>query len=240
MILALTLLACKDQALIDENDKLKQRVGDLERANDRLEKDVAALQAQVDRAQAAKAEAAKADRAGALGWKPGQKLVATFKTSMGDIHCTLRPEQAPETVLNFVQLARGEREWTHPATDEKTTAPLYDGTIFHRVIPDFMIQGGDPLGRGTGGPGYKFADEVGDFTTFDHPGILAMANSGPDTNGSQFFITEGTPNHLNGKHTIFGDCDDLNVVKKIARVEKDRRDKPKTDVVLEKVIIETK
>jgi peptidyl-prolyl cis-trans isomerase A (cyclophilin A) len=213
-------------------------VGDLERANERLERDNEALKAQVARREEERAQAANAERVSALGWRPGQVLKATFVTSMGDVHCTLRPDQAPETVLNFVQLARGEKEWTHPKTNEKTTAPLYDGTIFHRVIPEFMIQGGDPLGRGTGGPGYKFADEVGDFTTFDHPGILAMANSGPDTNGSQFFITEGTPTHLDGKHSIFGDCEDLDVVKKIARVEADRRDKPTADVVLKTVRIE--
>lgn len=103
-----------------------------------------------------------------------------------------------------------------------------------------MIQGGDPLGNGTGGPGYEFADEVGDFTTFDHTGILAMANAGPDTNGSQFFITEGTPTHLNGKHSIFGDCEDLDVVAKIARVPAGRNDRPAKDVVLERVEISTK
>ena len=130
------------------------------------------------------------------------------------------------------------RSWTDPRTGKPSTAPLYDGTIFHRVIPDFMIQGGDPLGNGTGGPGYQFADEVGDFTVFDKPGILAMANSGPDTNGSQFFITEGTPTHLNGKHTIFGDCQELDVVKKIARVPTGANDRPTTDVVLKKVDID--
>jgi peptidyl-prolyl cis-trans isomerase A (cyclophilin A) len=159
-------------------------------------------------------------------------------TSMGDIRCTLRPEEAPNSVLNFVQLAKGEKEWTDPKSGEKTKKPLYDGTIFHRVIPDFMIQGGDPLGNGTGGPGYEFEDEVGDFTVFDHPGILAMANAGPDTQGSQFFVTEGTPTHLNGKHTILGDCEDLDVVKKIARVPRSTPgDRPKEDVVLKTVKI---
>ncbi len=237
MILLLSLLACKDQATLDENLKLKQRVGDLERANERLEKDNDALKVRLERLEGEKVAAEVEGRFAAVGLKAGQKLYATFTTSQGEVHCTLRHTEAPETVLNFVQLARGEKEWTDPRTGEKVKRPLYDGTIFHRVIPDFMIQGGDPLGNGTGGPGYEFADEVGDFTRFDHTGILAMANAGPDTNGSQFFITEGTPTHLNGKHSIFGDCEDLEVVAKIARVPTGRNDKPETDVVLQKVVI---
>ncbi len=237
MLLLLSLLACKDQATLDENEKLKMRVGDLERANGRLERDNEALKAHAARADAERVDTANAGRLGVLGMKPGQKLLATFKTSMGDIHCTLRHQQAPETVLNFVQLARGEREWTDPRTGSVTKAPLYSGTIFHRVIPDFMIQGGDPLGNGTGGPGYEFADEVGEFTVFDHTAILAMANAGPDTNGSQFFITENMPTHLNGKHTIFGDCEELDLVKKIARVPAAKNDRPDVDVVLTAVEI---
>lgn len=234
MILLLSVLACKDQAMVEENERLKVRVGDLERVNTHLESDNEALKATVARLEAAQTTA---DNNARLGVPAGGKLTATFKTSMGDIHCTLRADQAPETVANFVQLAKGEKEWTNPKTGEKSKKPLYDGTIFHRVIPEFMIQGGDPLGTGTGGPGYEFADEVGDFTVFDHPGILAMANAGPDTNGSQFFITEGTPTHLNGKHSIFGDCENLDVVKAIARVPTGDRDKPLKDVVLEHVEI---
>ena len=166
--------------------------------------------------------------------------IAHIDTERGEIVAELFEKEAPETVANFVGLARGEKEWTHPRTGEKSKKPLYDGTIFHRVIPGFMVQGGDPLGNGTGGPGYDFADEVGPFTKFDHPGILAMANSGPDTNGSQFFITEGTPQHLNGKHSIFGDCEDLDVVKAITGVPRDGSDRPKTDVVLKTVKITTK
>lgn len=173
------------------------------------------------------------------GPPPDRVFIATLQTSLGDIRCVLRHELAPNTVRNFVELAQGRRAWTDPSSGKPTTRPLYNGTVFHRVIPEFMIQGGDPLGNGTGGPGYEFADEVGDFTTFDHPAILAMANAGPDTNGSQFFITEGTPTHLNGKHSIFGDCDELDVVKKIARVPA-HGDKPDTDVVLEKVEIVAK
>lgn len=236
-LLLFTLAGCKDQALIDENDKLKQRVGDLERSNERLENDNTTLNTRIDSMEAGARQAENAGRVGDLGGKAGEALYARFVTSMGDIDCKLRTEQAPETVANFVQLARGEKEWTHPKSREKSKKPLYDGTIFHRVIPDFMIQGGDPIGTGTGDPGYEFPDEVGDFTVFDHSGILAMANSGPDTNGSQFFITEGTPTHLNGKHTIFGDCEQLDIVAKIARVPKGKRDKPENDVVLKKVLV---
>ncbi len=240
MFLIWLALGCKDAEMEAENAKLKQRVEDLERANDRLEKDNTALTARVKRMQEAEEKAKKAAALQKLGLTEGKKLHATFQTSLGDIHCVLRPEQAPETVANFVELARGERTWKDPETGKDTKRPLYDGTIFHRVIPEFMIQGGDPLGNGTGGPGYEFADEVGDYTVFDEPGLLAMANAGPDTNGSQFFITEGTPSHLNGKHTIFGDCDDLDVVKKIARVPTKGGDRPAEDVVLKKVVVTAK
>jgi len=130
---------------------------------------------------------------------------ATFQTSAGDIVVKLLPEKAPKTVENFLGLAEGTREWTDPRTRQPVKKPLYDGTLFHRVIPDFMIQGGDPLGTGTGGPGYKFADEIGPDNKFDRPGLLAMANAGPNTNGSQFFITEVPTPHLNRGHTIFGE-----------------------------------
>ena len=130
---------------------------------------------------------------------------ATFQTSAGDIVVKLLPEKAPKTVENFLGLAEGTREWTDPRTRQAVKKPLYDGTVFHRVIPDFMIQGGDPMGTGTGGPGYKFADEIGPDNKFDRPGLLAMANAGPNTNGSQFFITEVPTPHLNRGHTIFGE-----------------------------------
>ena len=229
------LSACKDQAMIDENAHLTQQVADLKRTNQRLQSDNEALGAKAKEAAELAEKEKRAQVLQKLGVTEGKKLHATFVTSLGDIHCTLRPDQAPETVTNFVQLAKGEKEWTDPRTNQPSTAPLYDGTIFHRVIPNFMVQGGDPLGKGIGGPGYQFADEVGSFTVFDHPGILAMANSGPDTNGSQFFITEGTPDHLNGKHTIFGDCENLDVVKAITSVERNGQDKPATDVVLKTV-----
>ncbi len=236
-LLLLSLVACKDQATIAENDRLKIRVGDLERAATRLDKENEVLKTTVARLEGNAETQAAAARVSELGGKPGEALHAIFKTSLGDVDCKLRPEEAPETVANFVQLVRGEKPWTNPRTGESAKTPLYDGTIFHRVIPGFMIHGGDPLGNGTGGPGYKFADEVGEFTTFDHAGILAMANAGPNTNGSQFFITEGTPTHLNGKHTIFGDCQNLDVVAKIANTPAGRDDKPVKDVVLNTVEI---
>ncbi len=132
------------------------------------------------------------------------EIYATLKTSAGDIVVKLLPEKAPQTVENFVALAEGTREWTDPRSGKPVKAPLYDGTVFHRVIPQFMIQGGDPLGTGTGGPGYRFADEIGPDNRFDGPGKLAMANAGPNTNGSQFFITEVATPHLDRGHTIFG------------------------------------
>ena len=150
---------------------------------------------------------------------------AIFDTNAGQITCVLFKDKAPMTVENFIGLATGKKDWTNPVSRaKKTNTPLYDGTIFHRVIPDFMIQGGDPAGNGTGDPGYKFNDEFSDLK-FDRPGRLAMANSGPNTNGSQFFITDAPTPHLNGKHTIFGQCEPMAVVSHIARVPRD----PSTD-----------
>jgi len=153
---------------------------------------------------------------------PG-KPTAIIKTSVGDMHCTLFPDKAPIGVANFIGLAAGTKNWTNAKGVAKHGVPLYDGTIFHRVIPDFMIQGGDPAGDGSGDPGYKFKNEVSDDLTFDKPGRLAYANAGPDTNGSQFFITEVAVPHLNGGYTIFGQCDDATVelVKQIARMATD-------------------
>ena len=146
-----------------------------------------------------------------------ETIHATFQTSLGEIVVKLLPEKAPKTVANFVGLAEGTREWKDPRSGQSVKRPLYDGTVFHRVIPDFMIQGGDPLGTGTGGPGYRFEDELGPDNRFDRPGLLAMANSGPNTNGSQFFITEVPTPHLNRGHTIFGEVvKGLELVRKIA------------------------
>jgi peptidyl-prolyl cis-trans isomerase A (cyclophilin A) len=135
---------------------------------------------------------------------PGD-LYAVFKTSRGNLVIKLFEKDAPKTIENFVGLATGKKDWVDPRTGQKSKAKLYDGTMFHRVIPQFMIQGGDPLGTGTGGPGYKFEDEFQSGRKFDRPGLLAMANAGPNTNGSQFFITEVPTPHLNSRHTIFGE-----------------------------------
>lgn len=163
-----------------------------------------------------------------------------FDTTMGRMVCQLFQKEAPNTVANFIGLATGQKTWTDPATSEKVSGkPFYDGTIFHRVIPDFMIQGGDRLGTGGGDPGFYFDDEFSPALRFDVPGRLAMANSGPDTNGSQFFITEAPQPELNGKHTIFGQCDAhaVLIVSSIARVQRNADDKPLTPVVLTKVTI---
>ena len=172
---------------------------------------------------------------------PNATQIATLHTTAGDIRIELFGNQAPKTVKNFVDLATGGVEWTHPETRTKTSEPLYNGTIFHRVISGFMIQGGDPLGQGFGGPGYKFADEFHPELGFDRPYLLAMANSGPNTNGSQFFITVGPTPHLNRKHTIFGeiaDADSRAVVDAIATAKTDRKDKPVQDVTINSVTVE--
>ena len=169
------------------------------------------------------------------------QLYATLKTNHGDIQVQLFPDQAPQTVKNFVELAKGEREWTNPKTGQKTTDKLYDGTVFHRVNSGFMIQGGDPLGNGTGGPGYQFGDEFHPDLRFDKPYLLAMANAGPGTNGSQFFITVGATPWLNRKHTIFGEVADQasrDVVDRISSVPTARGDKPVDDVVIESVEVQ--
>jgi peptidyl-prolyl cis-trans isomerase A (cyclophilin A) len=163
-------------------------------------------------------------------------ITATFKTSEGTIVAKLFDKEAPETVKNFIELAEGTKKWDAPG---KKGDKLYDGTIFHRVIPEFMIQGGDPQGSGMGGPGYKFADETkGSPHHFKAPGKLAMANSGPNTNGSQFFITVTDTSWLTGKHTIFGEVTEgYDIVEKISKVPRDGRDMPKKPVVLESVTI---
>jgi peptidyl-prolyl cis-trans isomerase A (cyclophilin A) len=169
------------------------------------------------------------------------RLFATLRTNRGDIRLQLFPDHAPKTVRNFVELAEGEREWTDPRTRRQQRAPLYDGTIFHRVISGFMIQGGDPLGTGTGGPGYQFADEFHPELGFTRPYLLAMANAGPNTNGSQFFITVAPTQWLTGKHTIFGEVADeasRKVVDDIAAARTRAGDRPVDDVVIETVAIE--
>ena len=167
---------------------------------------------------------------------------ATIRTSQGEILVELFGNHAPKTVDNFVGLSTGEREWTHPESGEKMVdTPLYSGTVFHRIISDFMIQGGDPLGLGVGGPGYKFGDEIHPELTFTSPYKLAMANAGPGTNGSQFFITSVATTWLQGKHTIFGEVSDpasQKIVDALNTVPTDNRDRPKEEVVIEKIDIE--
>jgi peptidyl-prolyl cis-trans isomerase A (cyclophilin A) len=165
---------------------------------------------------------------------------ATLHTNLGDITIELFPNHAPKTVANFVELASGKREWVDPRSGEKSTANLYDGTFFHRVIEGFMIQGGDPLGTGTGGPGYRFEDEFHGELVFDRPYILAMANSGPGTNGSQFFITVAPTTWLNRKHTIFGEVKDAasqKVVDAIGTTKTGSGDRPIQAVVINSVTI---
>ena len=170
--------------------------------------------------------------------QPG--MYAIFETSEGNIVCRLFEKEAPKTVQNFTDLAEGKRDWTDRVSGKKGPGPLYDGTVFHRVIPNFMVQGGDPSGTGTGGPGYQFADETkGSPHKFDKAGKLAMANAGPNTNGSQFFITVAATDWLTGNHTIFGEVvEGQDVVDKITKLPRNRQDRPNNDVVLNKVKIE--
>jgi len=170
------------------------------------------------------------------GLKGSGKLMVKFTTTQGTINCELFEKRAPLTVANFVGLARGLHPFMNPATHKVETRPFYDGLIFHRVIPEFMIQGGDPLGKGSGGPGYQFAQEVSKDLRHDKPGVLSMANAGPNTNGSQFFITEVPKPSLDGGYNVFGQCNEIDIVKKIARVEK-RGSTPVEPVVMTKVEI---
>jgi len=166
------------------------------------------------------------------------KLQAKIETSMGDLNCELFEKEAPLTVANFVGLARGMHPWRDPKSGEVQTRPFYDGLIFHRVIPGFMIQGGDPLGKGTGGPGYRFANEISGKLRHD-AGTMSMANSGPNTNGSQFFVMEEPQPRLDGKYNVFGKCKETDIVAKITGVEKapNNKERPAQDVVIQRVII---
>jgi len=174
--------------------------------------------------------------------KGGGKVYAHFTTSLGKFTVELFEKDAPKTVANFVGLADGTKEWTDPKTGAKVKKPFYNGLIFHRVIADFMIQGGDPLGTGTGDPGYKFADEFGSGRKMDKAGVLAMANAGPNTNGSQFFITLKETNYLNGKHTVFGEVTEgMDTIRKIGETKTSKPgDRPVVPVVMQSVTIERK
>jgi peptidyl-prolyl cis-trans isomerase A (cyclophilin A) len=165
-------------------------------------------------------------------------LYAVFDTTLGEITCRLFPEKAPKTVENFTGLAKGTKEFVDPKTRQRVKRPFYDGLAFHRVIPKFMIQGGCPLGNGTGGPGFQFEDEFSKDLRFDRAGKLAMANAGPNTNGSQFFITLAATDWLNDHHTIFGEVvKGQDVVEKISRVPRDRSDRPSTPIIMNAVKI---
>ncbi|ERG93249.1 MAG: peptidyl-prolyl cis-trans isomerase (rotamase) - cyclophilin family [Haloquadratum walsbyi J07HQW1] len=168
-----------------------------------------------------------------------QNPLVTLETTRGDITLELFEQRAPRTVENFLGLATGDREWSDPDTGETRTDSLYEGTIFHRIIPDFMIQGGDPEGTGRGGPGYTFDDEFHEDLNHDGAGVLSMANRGPNTNGSQFFITLDSQPHLNGKHAVFGHVvDGMDTVEEIGSVPTDRDDKPMQDIKIEALNIE--
>lgn len=244
-LFAIALLAgCSDAA---ELEKIRQQRDGYRGKVAELKQDLESARAQIERlnrelgmAQRTKAVSSEAKVAASMAQlklTDGQQIAANLTTSLGDIRCELWPAIAPETVLNFVGLAEGTKEWTDPS-GQKTMEKLYDGTKFHRVIKGFMLQGGDPLGNGRGGPGFRFGDEVSPEVGFDRPGLLAMANSGSNTNGSQFFITDSKPTHLNQKHTIFGECD-LPTVRKILAVETTgpQGSTPAKDVILEKVVI---
>jgi peptidyl-prolyl cis-trans isomerase A (cyclophilin A) len=184
------------------------------------------------------AERPERSRTTSGGFSLVAQQTATLHTNHGDIVINLFPNHAPKTVSNFVGLATGTKEYRDPKSGATTTGRFYDGLVFHRVIDGFMIQGGDPLGNGSGGPGYTFADEIHPELVFNKPYLLAMANAGPGTNGSQFFITVGPTPHLNRKHTIFGEVADQasrDVVDKIASVKTARGDRPQSPVVIESV-----
>ncbi len=172
------------------------------------------------------------------GWKNEKGVYAVFETTLGKIVCRLFPDKAPKTVENLVGLAEGTKEFTDMKTNTLVKRRFYDGLIFHRVIPDFMIQGGDPLGTGTGGPGYRFEDEIAPDVSFDKPGRLAMANAGPNTNGSQFFITVAPTPWLTGRHTIFGQVvEGQSVADAISKVDRDGQDRPRQPVAIKSLKI---
>jgi peptidyl-prolyl cis-trans isomerase A (cyclophilin A) len=245
LLLAAALTGCISQEELDavkqERDALKGRIADLEDQLDIAkgkEKECEGKLSKLKKSTPTRPPESAVNAARSqLRLEKGKELTVTLQTTAGDINCKLWPEIAPQTVLNFVGLAEGTKEFTDPKDKETKKEPFYDGTTFHRVIKGFMIQGGDRLGNGRGDPGYRFNDEVWPDVRFDRPGLLAMANSGPKTNGSQFFITDSKPAHLNMKHTIFGECE-TEVVRKIAGVEVGAADKPKKDVTIKKVVVD--
>ena len=232
LTLALAATGCTAE-LKEENTVLGDRVRS-------LESDVSHKEAEIERLKVQVADLQKADQdrelAASLGLEPGQHIYAHIQTSMGAFVCELEPEKAPRTVANFVNLAEGTKEFTDPVTRQQKREPYYDGVIFHRVIPGFMIQTGDRTGTGRGGPGFTIPDEFS--PTLRHkPGTLSMANRGPNTGGAQFFITEVATPHLDDRHSVFGYCDPVSLVKEIANVPRDRNDRPIKDVVLQSITI---
>jgi peptidyl-prolyl cis-trans isomerase A (cyclophilin A) len=221
------------------NAQLETQVQELKKDKDKLAKDLQSARDRIATLERQEKASASDQVFTNLGIPENGSVKAVISTTMGDVRCTLWPKVAPTTVLNFVELSEGTRSWEDPKTGQQVKRPLYPGTSFHRVIPGFMIQAGDPVGNGTGGPGYSFSDEIRPDVVFDRPGLLAMANSGPNTNGSQFFITDAIPKGIDGRYTIFGDCSGgLDVVKRIAAVPRDKSDKPLTDVTIRRIDIQ--
>ena len=252
LVLSSSFVACKDEALIkkaaaleEENEQKTKKIQTLEATTEKLKKalktsneSLSTLKKQVE---ANENREKLQETARQLGLLADQKLFATFKTTKGTMVAELFWQKVPQTVLNFVQLAEGKKEWTDPKTGKKTKRPLYAGTIFHRVIPNFMIQGGDPVGTGRGGPGYTFADEFHPSLKHDSAGVLSMANRGPDTNGSQFFITAAPTPHLDQRHSVFGKLvRGTELVHEIAAAEKAgprQKARPKNDIILKRLLI---
>ena len=240
-LLTLALLIGCNAALKEQNNDLQAKVGDLEVQRHGQQERIHELERELDTCQLEVKRKAVTDLLDAVDVDPSQPLFAVLETTMGEIRLELHAEQAPRTVASFVGLAEGTREWTDPASGEpRTQTPLFDRVLFHRVINGYIIQTGDPLGSGTGGPGYSFPDEFTDSLSHDGAGVVSMANSGPDTNGSQFFITLAEATHLDYKHTIFGHVvGGMDVVEAIGAVPTGSRikNRPDQDVLLRRVRI---
>ena len=233
LVIFLVLLSTGCTATLkEENNHLHDKGAALETRMARLSEENAGLKLQIKDMDEARLNEKMASESNLEG-----EMWARFDTTLGAIDCRLEPTRAPKTVANFVGLAEGTKEWTDPRDKAKKTTPLYNGTVFHRIIKGFMLQGGDPLGRGTGGPGYKFEDEF--HPDLKHkPGTLSMANSGPNTNGSQFFITEVATPHLDGRHSVFGYCQPMATIDKIANVAK-QGNRPNSSVPATPVVLKT-
>ena len=234
------LTGCQDTSPQPEVAIQEQKIQSLKEENKRLDSEATALHVRNKKLQRENRTLRIQNAMWGSEIMNVSSLHAEIQTSIGEIRCELYHKFAPLTVSNFVGFAEGALPWNNPKTKEETMEPLYNGTIFHRVIPNFMIQGGDPKGNGTGGPGFHFEDEITAAVKFDLPGRLAMANSGPNTNGSQFFITTSPRPELNGKHTIFGSCLPLDVVNKIAKLPTNDNDRPKSPPTINRIVIERK